>query len=48
MNGRDKDGLSANPVHVDTCPSFEVVEVNVAKLGDEVDDIILCAHLQQQ
>lgn len=43
---RHKDGLSADTVHVDTSPGLKIVEMNVAKLGDEVDDIILGTHLK--
>ena len=47
MNGRDENGLSADPVHVDAGPCLQVVEVDVAKLGDEVDHIVLGAHLER-
>lgn len=45
MDSRDKDGLSTDAVHVDTGASLNVVQVDVAKLGDQVDDIILLTHL---
>ena len=48
MNGCDEDGFSADSVHVYTRPSLEVVQVDVAKLCDEVDDVILAAHLSER
>lgn len=42
----DKDGLSADAVHVDAGSRLNVVEVDVAKLGDQVDYVILGAHLE--
>ena len=47
MDGRDKDGLSTDAIHVDTGASLDVVQVDVAKLGDQVDDIILLTHLHE-
>ena len=47
MGGSDKDGLSTDAVHVDTGTGLKVIEVDVAKLGDEVDDVILGTHLQR-
>ena len=46
MNCSDKDCLSTNPVHVDAGPSFQVVEMDVPKLRDQVDHIVLGAHLR--
>ena len=46
MDSRDKDGLSADAVHVDARASLKVVQVDVAKLGDQVDCIVLCADLK--
>ena len=46
MDGGHKDGLPTNTVHVDAGASFNVVEVDIAKLGDQVDDIKLGAHLE--
>ena len=48
MDSSDKDGLSTDAVHVDTCAGLNVIEVHIAKLGDEVDHIILGAHLKQR
>lgn len=36
-NGRDKDGICSDPTVEDTCPSLQVIEMDVAKLGEEVD-----------
>ena len=46
VNSGDKYCLSADAVHVDACPSLQVVEVDVAELCDEVDDVVLCANLE--
>ena len=46
MHSRHKDGFTTDPVHVDTGTSFQVIEMDVSKLGDEVDNIILGADLQ--
>ena len=48
MDSSDKDGLPTDAVHVDAGASLNVIEVHVAKLGDEVDYIILGAHLEQR
>ena len=45
MNCSDKDCFSTNPVHVDAGPSLQVVEMDVPKLCDQVDHIVLGAHL---
>ena len=45
MHCRHKDGLSGDAVHVDAGASLQVIEVHVAKLGDQVDDVVLGAHL---
>ena len=45
MDSSHKDGLSTDAVHVDTGASLNVVEVDVAKLGDQVDDVVLLTHL---
>ena len=46
VDGCNKDGLSTDPVHVDAGSSLKVVEVDVAEFCDEVDDIVLGAHLE--
>ena len=48
MDSSDKDGLSTDAVHVDAGASLNVIEMHVAKLGDEVDNIILGTHLEQR
>ena len=45
MDGSDKDGLTADAVHIDASAGLNVVEVDVAELGDQVDDIELFTHL---
>lgn len=44
----DKNGLTADPVHVDTSPSLQVIQVDVAIFGDEKDDILLGTNLNVQ
>ncbi len=46
MHGGHKDGLPTDTVHIDTRGSLNVVQMDVAKLGDHIDDIVLGAHLQ--
>ena len=48
MDSSDKDGLSTDAVHVDAGAGLNVIEMHVAKLGDEVDHIILGAHLEKR
>ena len=45
MDGSDKDGVAADTVHVDTCTSLQVIQVDISKFGDKIDDIILCTGL---
>ena len=45
MHGSHKDGFPTDSVHVDARARLQVVQVEVVKLGDEVDDIILGTHL---
>ena len=47
VSGCDENGLSTDSVHVDTRPSLQVIEMHVAKLGDEVYDVVLGTHLEQ-
>lgn len=47
MRSCDKDCVSRNAVHVDAGGSFNVIHVDVTILGDEVNDIILGAHLKE-
>lgn len=48
MGGGDKNGLPANPVHVDTSSSLQVVQVDVAIFSDEKDYILLGTDLDAQ
>lgn len=41
----DKNGFPADPVHVDTGSSLQVVQVDVTIFGDEKDYILLGADL---
>lgn len=45
MGCGDKDGLAADPVHVDAGSSLQVVQVDVAVLGDEEDHVLLGTDL---
>lgn len=47
MHSSDKDGLPTDAVHVDTSAGLKVIQVNVAKLGDQVHNIMLSTHLQK-
>lgn len=46
MRGCDEDGIPTNAVHEDAGPTFDVIEVNIAILGDEIDDIMLTTNLK--
>ena len=41
VDGGDKDGVTADPVHVDTRAGLQVVQVYVSKFGDKINNIIL-------
>ena len=45
VNSGDKYRLSTDAVHVDAGPGLKVVEMDVAKLCDEIDHIVLGANL---
>lgn len=45
MGCSDKDGLPADPVHVDTSSSLQVIQVDVAIFGDEKNYILLGTDL---
>jgi len=45
--GGDKDGLARNTVHKDASARLEVVQVQVAVLGDEEDNVVLFGDLQK-
>ena len=48
MYRSNKDGLPTDTVHVDASACLKVVKVDVAKLGDEVDYVVLGAHLERR
>lgn len=41
-----KDGFTTDPVHVDASACLKVIEMDIAKLGDEVDHIVLSTDLE--
>lgn len=45
MDGSDEYGVTTDAVHVDTCAGLEVVQVDVTKFGNKIDDIIFWAGL---
>ena len=45
MGSCDKDGVTTYPVHVDACARLQVKHVDVAKLRDHVDHVILAGYL---
>lgn len=45
MGSCDKDGVTANAVHVDTGGRLKVIQVNVPILGDEKDHVVFFTHL---
>ena len=45
MRASDEDGFTGNTVHVYANAAFDVVNVDVAILRDEIDDVKLRAHL---
>lgn len=48
MGSSDKNGLPADPVHVDTSSSLQVIQVDVAVFGDEKDYVLLGTDLDVQ
>ena len=46
MGSCDKDGVTTDPVHVDACARLQVKYVDVAKLHDHIDHVILEGYLQ--
>lgn len=44
----NKNGLPADPVHVDTSSSLQVIQVDIAIFGDEKDNILLGTDLYVQ
>lgn len=45
MRRSDKDGLARDAIHVDADGALDVIHVNVAVLGDEIDDVVLVRNL---
>ena len=45
--GRGKDSLARDAVHVDARARLDVVQVDEAKFGDEVDDAVLLGDLHR-
>lgn len=41
----NEDGLAGDSIHVEADARLEVVQVDEAVLGDEVDDAVLLGHL---
>ena len=48
MWSSDKNGLPADPVHVDTSSSLKVIQVDVSVFGDEKDYVLLGTDLDVQ
>lgn len=46
MRSSNKDGVSTDSVHVDTCTALNVIQMDIAILGDEKDDAMLFTHLK--
>ena len=44
----DEDGLGTDSVHVDANPRFNIVQVDVTVLGDQVNDAVLGTHLKRK
>lgn len=44
----DEDGLGTDSVHVDANPRFNIVQVDVTVLGDQVNDAVLGTHLKRR
>jgi hypothetical protein len=47
VRGSHKDGVTANAVHVDACAGLNVIQVDVAIFGDQVNDIIFGSNLDR-
>lgn len=48
MFSSDEDGVTTDAVHVDTTAGLDIVQVDVAVLCDQVDDIIFGANLLER
>ena len=47
MLRRHKDSVGADPVLVDQGPGLNVVQVDVAVLGDQINDVVLLGNLSK-
>ena len=45
MLGRHEDGVGADPVLIDQGPGLNVVQVDVAVLGDQIHNVVLLGNL---
>lgn len=45
MGRRYEDRVRRDPVHIDTGSGLNIIHMNVAVFGDQVDDVILRGHL---
>ena len=41
MGGGDENGVAGDAIHVDAGARLEVVQVDVAVLGDQIHDVVL-------
>lgn len=48
VHSSHKDSLPTDTVHVDASARLQVVKVDVAKLGDKVDYVVLGTHLERK
>lgn len=48
MRGGDKDGLSTDAVHVDAHSCFQIIHVDVAVFGDQVDNAMFDTNLNMR
>ena len=40
MDGSDKDSVATDPVHVDASAGLQVVQVDISKFGNKINNII--------
>ena len=45
MRCRDKDGVTTDSIHVDTRAGFEIVQMDIAVLCDQIDHVIFWSDL---
>jgi len=46
MRSSNKNGVRTDSIHVNTLSTFQIVEVNVPILGNQVNNVILVASLK--